>query len=206
MSTQPVPYVTPQEYLATERRTETKSEYYAGEIFAMGGASRSHNLVVANLISELHRQLKGRTCKVYPSDMRVKVSSSGLYTYPDVVIVCGEEQFDDERQDTLLNPTVVVEVLSDSTEANDRGKKFEQYRRLQSLQDYVLVAQSHRHIEHFTRQSESEWLLTEASSPDAQIRISSCECMLSLVEVYDKVEFPVQDDSESESSARESRE
>lgn len=190
MSTQSVPHITSQEYLALERQAEVKSEYYAGEMFLMSGASRAHNLIVANLIREIGNQLKGRTCRVYPSDMRVKVDSTGLYTYPDVIVVCGEEQFDDEHEDTLLNPTVVIDVLSDSTEAYDRGKKFEHYRRLESLAEYVLVAQTNRHLEHYTRKSADEWLLTEASLPDSEIELPSCGCVVSLAEVYDKVTFP----------------
>src|SRR5262249_39888199 len=127
MSTPTKSRFTPEEYLALERAAERRSEYYAGEIFAMGGASRKHIVIVANISGQLWSQLKGRPCRVYPNDMRVKVSPTGLYTYPDVAVVCGLDQFDDDHQDTLLNPTVIIEVLSKSTEAYDRGKKFEHY-------------------------------------------------------------------------------
>jgi Uma2 family endonuclease len=144
MSLQPKTEYTPEEYLALERNAEAKSEYFAGEIFLMAGASERHNLIVANLIAEFRSQFKNRACKVYPSDMRVKVSASGLYTYPDVTVVCGEPQFEDEHKDTLLNPTLIIEVLSESSEAYDRGKNFEHYRSLKTLSDYLIIAQDKR--------------------------------------------------------------
>ncbi len=141
MSLQLKPFLTPQDYLALERQAETKSEYYAGEVFAMAGASRKHNTIVTNLAYLLVGQLKGRSCEVYNSDMRVKVSATGLYTYPDLVVVCGKPRFDDDQEDTLLNPTVIIEVLSKSTEAYDRSEKFAQYRALELMADYLLIAQ-----------------------------------------------------------------
>jgi Uma2 family endonuclease len=133
--------VTPNEYLILERQAPYKSEYRDGQIVAMSGASRQHNIITANVVAELHAQLKQRSCTVLPSDMRVKVTSTGLYTYPDVVVVCGEALFDDNQQDTLLNPTLIVEVLSKSTEAYDRGDKFKHYRHLPSLAEYLLISQ-----------------------------------------------------------------
>src|SRR5215510_15498100 len=121
MSIQRQPHLTPEEYLALERKAGYKSEYFAGEIFAMSGASEQHNLIVANVVATLHTQFRNRPCKVYASDMRVKVSPTSLYTYPDVVALCSEPRFDDDQKDTLLNPTVIIEVLSPSTEAYDRG-------------------------------------------------------------------------------------
>lgn len=180
---------TPEEYLALERRSDTKSEYFAGEIFAMGGASRWHNLIVTNCVRELSLQLKGRPCRVYPSDMRVKVSPTGLYTYPDVVVACGAEQFDDEQKDTLLNPIVLIEVLSESTEAYDRGGKFEQYRKLDSLAEYLLIAQDKPHVEHYVRQANGQWLFSDLSGLGGVVQLPSIECSLALAEVYDKVEL-----------------
>lgn len=180
---------TPEEYLAIERNAEQKSEYFAGEIFAMGGASERHNLIVTNIIRELGVQLKGRPCRLYANDMRVKVSPTGLYTYPDVVVMCGEARFDDEQKDTLLNPTVIIEVLSKSTEAYDRGEKAEQYRKLKSLTEYLLVAQERYHIERYARQDNDRWLLTEASDLQETVQLATIECELSLAEVYDKVEM-----------------
>jgi len=181
--------LTPEEYLAYERKSETKNEYLGGELFGMAGASERHNLIVANLVAEFRSQFKRRPCKVYPSDMRVKIPATGLYTYPDVSVVCGEAEFEDDHRDTLLNPTLIVEVLSDSTEAYDRGKKFEHYRTLDSLSDYLLVAQDSPSVEHYVRQPDDKWLLTPYKSLQSAIALASVDCTLSLVEVYDKVDF-----------------
>ena len=183
------PLLTPQEYLAREREAATKSEYYAGKVYALAGASRNHSAIVPNLAYLLIGQLKGRPCQVFTSDMRVKVSASGLYTYPDVAVVCGRPHFDDQVEDTLLNPTVIIEVLSRSTEAYDRGDKFAHYRALESLQDYLLIAQDIARIGHFTRQPDGAWLFAESSGPDAVVDIPSIQCRLSLAEVYDKIEL-----------------
>lgn len=189
MTAQTLPRTTPEDYLALERESEQKHEYLNGEIFAMVGASKAHNLIVTNLVAELRQQLKKRPCRVYSNDMRVKVGPSGLYTYPDVVVACGEDRFDDEHRDTLLNPTVLVEVLSESTKDYDRGEKFTHYRRLDSLQDYLLIAQDRCHVEHYQRQPENRWLLSETDDPDAVVRLVSIDCRLALREVYDKVTF-----------------
>lgn len=188
MSTRIRRLFTPEEYLAVERKAGYKSEYLAGEIYAMVGASRQHNRIVTNLVRELSQQLKGRPYWVYPSDLRVKVSPTGLYTYPDVIVTCGQERFEDDQQDTLLNPLVIIEVLSKSTASYDRGEKFEHYRRLDSLREYLLIAQDRRHVEHYVRQPDDRWLLSETTSEDT-IHLPSIECVLSLAEVYDKVDF-----------------
>ncbi len=182
------PYLTPEAYLEQERQAETKSEYFAGQVFAMAGASGAHNIIVANAIIELGPQLKRRPCITYASDMRVKVSDSGLYTYPDVSVVCGKPLFDDKQKDTLLNPTVLIEVLSDSTEAYDRGKKFAHYRMLDSLTEYLLIAQDHVAVDRFVRQADGRWLLTAYRGLDSVIVIDAIACELPLAEVYDKVE------------------
>jgi Uma2 family endonuclease len=187
MTSQPKSRLTPEEYLKLEREAEHKSEYYRGEIYAMSGTSREHILVAGNVFASLHQQLRRRLCEVYQADMRVKVSPTGLYTYPDVVVVCGKPQFEDAELDTLLNPTVLIEVLSPSTEACDRGAKFEQYRTLASLVDYLLIAQDRCHVEHFARQPDGRWLLSEARSLEETLRIASIECELALAEVYEKV-------------------
>ena len=192
MSSQTKQHYTPEEYLALERQAQYKSEYYAGEIFAMAGASRWHNLIVTNVVRELSLQLKGRPCTTYPSDMRVKISPTGLYAYPDVTVVCGEARFDDTQQDTLLNPTLIVEVLSDSTEAYDRGGKFAHYRKLDSLMAYVLITQTKPHIEHYVRQPDNRWLLSEADSIHDTIHLPAIDCHLALAEVYDKVDIVVE--------------
>ena len=186
---QPQHIYTPEEYLALEREATTKSEYVDGEIFAMAGASCVHMTIAFNVAGELHRQLKGRPCTAYISDMRVKVSPTGMYTYPDVVAVCGKTQLEDARFDTLLNPTVIVEVLSPSTEGYDRGAKFAHYRRLESLQEYLLVAQDAVHLEHYVRQADGRWLLSEANRLQDEIHLPAIDCRLSLAEVYDKTEI-----------------
>jgi Uma2 family endonuclease len=191
MSSLPKSYISPEEYLARERVADFKSEYYAGEIFAMAGATEAHNLIVTNVVRELSAQLKSRPCRVYPSDMRVKVDPSGLYTYPDAVVACGEIRFEDEDRDTLLNPVIVVEVLSPSTEAYDRGGKFAQYRRLNSLKEYVVIAQDRYLVERFVRHEDGQqWILTEFSGPAATLVLPSIQCAVPLAEIYDKVEFP----------------
>lgn len=191
MSSQAQKPYTAEEYLALERQAQYKSEYCAGEIFAIAGASKWHNLIVANVIGELRSQLKGRPCTTYPSDMRVKISPTGLYTYPDVTVVCGEARFEDTRQDTLLNPTLIVEVLSESTEAYDRGGKFAHYRKLPTLLEYVLITQTKPHIEHYIRQPDHRWLLEEAETLHSTIHFPAIDCHLSLAEAYDKVDIVV---------------
>jgi len=182
-------YVTPEEYLAFERASEYKSEYYDGEIFAMTGASKEHNLITVNIASEFRAQLKKRDCKTYVNDMRVKVPATGLYTYPDVVVVCGEPQFEDEHFDTLLNPVLVVEVLSKSTARYDRAGKFSDYRSIPSFVEYLLVAQDEHRVEHYARQTDARWLLTEYRSPADVVQLDSIQCSLALEEIYDKVEL-----------------
>jgi len=181
--------LSPAEYLAIERQAERKSEYFAGEMFTMAGAIEPHNLIVTNVISELRMQLKKRPCKVYPSDMRVKIPASVLYAYPDVVVVCGKPAFEDEVKDTLLNPTVIVEVLSASTEAYDRGKKFEHYSRIPSFCEYLLITQNQPKVEQFTKQDDGKWLYAVAHGLAGVLKLASIDCELALAEVYDKVEF-----------------
>jgi Uma2 family endonuclease len=182
-------YLTPEEYLALERQSDTKSEYFDGEVYAMSGATRAHNIITTNVTAAFVTQLKGRRCEVYASDMRVKVPPTGLYTYPDVVIVCGNVQLGDQRQDTLLNPTALVEVLSSSTEDYDRGTKFAHYRTLESLSDYLVIAQAEPLVEHYQRQPDNRWLLTTYATLDAVVTVPSLGCDLSLAEVYDKVDW-----------------
>jgi Uma2 family endonuclease len=185
---------TAEEYLALERKAEYKNEYVNGHIIAMSGASRQHNIIAANISREISTQLRGRPCESYINDMRVRVSETGLYTYPDVVAVCGDIRFADEQTDTLLNPTVIVEVLSSSTEAYDRGDKFAHYRRLESLQDYLLVSQETVRVEHYVRQGE-KWLLSEASALTDTVHLASIQCDLVLGDIYDKVQFHNTDDT-----------
>jgi Uma2 family endonuclease len=189
MSAVPKVYLTPAEYLAFERQSDIKHEYFQGELFAMAGASRQHARIATNLAYLFVGQMKGRPCDVFSGDMRVKVSATGLYTYPDASVVCGRPRFADKEMDVLLNPTVIVEILSKSTEAYDRGGKFAQYRTLDSLLDYLLVSQDRPLIERFTRQPDGGWLFTESAGLDAVMPIESIQCQLPLAEVYDRVEL-----------------
>jgi Uma2 family endonuclease len=187
MAIQPTGFITPEEYLARERQADYKSEYFDGTMTAMVGTSRAHNLIVWNILGILYNQMRGRTCEAYGADMRVKVSVTGLYTYPDVVALCGEVELEDAHQDTLLNPSMIVEVLSPSTEASDRGAKFAHYRALTSLREYVLIAQHTPRVEFYERQPDDRWLLTAADGLEAAVVIPSIDCVLRLAEVYEKV-------------------
>jgi Uma2 family endonuclease len=187
MSRQFKPCVTPEEYLALERKADYRSEYLHGEIFAMTGASRKHNLITGNIAAELHRQLKGKAWEVYASEMRVKVAASGLYTYPDVVVVCGEPQLEDDYLDTLLNPTVLFEVLSKTTERYDRIAKSGYYRAIDSLAEHLPVAQDEIRVEQYVKQIDGQWALTETGSLEGTVELHSIGCSLSVGEIYDKV-------------------
>ena len=180
--------LTPEEYLAKERKALTKSEYRDGQVHALPGASRKHNLIAVHITGELYIQLRTRSCEIYTNDMRVKVSSAGLYTYPDVVVVCDEPRFEDSHFDTLLNPTVLIEVLSPSTASYDRGEKFAAYQKLDSLCEYVLISQDSVCVEHYLREGQ-EWNLTEFRSLDDIFRLVSIGCELSLQAIYAKVQF-----------------
>jgi Uma2 family endonuclease len=177
--------LTPAQYLQLERRSETRHEFFHGEMFAMAGASWEHSLIAGNLSRAIGNQFRDRPCAVHQSDMRVLVDATGLYTYPDVVALCGEPRFEDSRVDTLLNPAVIVEVLSESTEAYDRGRKFDHYRRIESLREYVLVAQDRVHVEHFARRGE-QWLLTVYRRAEDRIALESIGCAVLLSEIYAK--------------------
>ena len=187
--------ITEAQYLKMERAAEGRSEYFQGEVFAMAGASRQHGKLTGNAFATLHVQLRGRRCDVFQADMRVKVTATGLYTYPDIVVVCGAGQFEDKEVDILLNPTVIIEVLSKSTAAYDHSEKFEQYRKLPSLAEYLLVAQRRCHIEHYLRQPDDRWLLTEYDDLAGVIELSSIGCRLALSEVYEQVILVVKEEA-----------
>lgn len=190
MSAQPQPRLTPEQYLESERTAEFRSEYYCGQIYAMAGGSYQHAQIIGGLVREFGNALKGRLCAVVPTDLRLRVSPQGLYTYPDVVVICGDPRFADNQQDTLLNPTLIVEVLSPSTEGYDRGFKFAQYRTVESLEEYVLVAQAEPRVEVFRRQPDGHWLLSEAFGLETACRFECLDCSLALADIYDKVTFP----------------
>lgn len=182
-------YVTPEEYLTFERAAEYKNEYRGGEIIAMTGASEKHNLIAGNLFVELKRQLRGKPCRTYISDMRVRIPAASIYTYPDVVVACGTPEFEDEGVDTLLNPALIVEVLSKSTASYDRGIKAGYYRTLPSLAEYLLVAQDERHVALHTRQADGRWLLTDIRGAEGHVELQSVGCLLPLADVYEGIEM-----------------
>lgn len=189
MTAQPKPYITEEEYLVFERASAAKHEYYDGVISAMTGGKEPHNLIAGNTLAALHAQLRRKPCRVYQSDMRVKVLKTGLNTYPDLVVVCGQPQFTDASRDTVTNPIVLIEVLSPSTERYDRGLKFQHYQMIETLQEYVLIAADQQRVEHFTRRNDNEWLLQTAVGSTAVCVLPSIECRLSLADLYEKVEF-----------------
>jgi Uma2 family endonuclease len=188
VTAQPKPYITEEAYLAEERRSSVKHEYYNGSVYAMAGASERHNLIAINIAASLHGQLRGKGCRVYPSDMRLKIVKTALNTYPDFAIVCGQSEFTDPvKRDTLLNPIIIIEILSPSTERYDRGMKFQHYRTIPSLKEYILVSQNDHVIEKFTRQATKEWVLTEAIGSEAEMALFSVQGSLVLKDVYDQV-------------------
>jgi Uma2 family endonuclease len=189
MSAQPQQhYLTPEEYLELDRASPVRNEYFDGRMYAMAGGTHMHSIIIPNLSSELRMALKERPCLVSVSDARVRASGK-LYAYPDIAVVCGQPKYADERRDLLLNPVLIVEVLSPSTESHDRGAKFAQYRKLESLQEYALVSQNEPHVEIFRRQPSGEWLLSESAGMDASCRFTSVDCTVALAEIYDKVTF-----------------
>jgi Uma2 family endonuclease len=180
-------FITEEEYLAIERKAEFKSEYFQGEMFAMAGALKPHNLIASNVIRVLGNQLLERDCNVYPSDMRVKIKKIGKYTYPDVAVTCGKEIFEDDYVDTLLNPIVIFEILSHSTEARDRGEKFQHYQFIESLMEYILIAQDTVRVEQYVRQNDRTWMYSQYQNLEDLVKLESINCELSLKEVYVKV-------------------
>jgi Uma2 family endonuclease len=189
MATQLNTFVSPEEYLEVERQSDTKSEYMDGVVYAMTGARINHIRVVSNLTTELVTQLRGRRCDVLASEMKVRLQDSRKFFYPDVIVLCGEPQFHDEREDIILNPLLVVEVLSKSTEAFDRGAKFQAYQTLDSLKEYLLVAQDRPIIEQYVRQADGKWTYTAAVGLESSLALPSVECTLNLSAVYDKVDL-----------------
>jgi Uma2 family endonuclease len=189
MSAHAQPRITPEQYLETERTADFRSEYYAGRVYAMAGGSFVHVHIIGNLTVALFQALKGRPCIVTPVDLRLRISPAGLYTYPDVMVVCGEPKFADDRRDTLLNPAFIVEVLSPSTEGYDRGFKAAQYRTIESLQEHALVSQTEPRVEVFRRQPGGRWLLSEFVGLDSVCNLEGLGCRIALSEIYDKVTF-----------------
>jgi Uma2 family endonuclease len=183
------PSLTDEKYLDLENSAEERHELYDGHMYAMAGTSRSHRLIIVNLAGEFRNAFKNRSCEVSATDARVRVSMGGTYFYPDVVVVCDEPKLLGDATDTLLNPILIVEVLSSSTEAWDRGLKFARYRKLESLQEYVLAAQDRPSVEIYRRQPSGEWLLSEVSGLDGTCHFNSVDCSIPMAEIYGKVTF-----------------
>jgi Uma2 family endonuclease len=188
---QTLSFFSPEEYLAFERGTDARHEYLDGHVYAMAGESIEHSRICVNVAGELRSLLKGRPCEVLSPNMKVVTSPSGLFSYPDAVVVCGEPQFYDERRDILLNPTVVFEVLSPSTEAYDRGEKFLRYRtQIAALAEYVLISQHRPLVEHYVRQPDGSWSYSSVSTLAETVDLPSIDCRLPLSEIYDRIVFP----------------
>jgi len=190
MAVERIPFISPEEYLERERKAEFKSEYYGGQIYAMAGASMEHVRICGNIFAELHIALRPRPCEVFANDLRLCTDPDGLYTYPDLLVVCGQPLLTDSHMDTVTNPTLIIEVLSDSTEKYDRGAKFAHYRQIESLSEYVLVSQHAPIVEQYVRQDNGKWLYSSITGLEASVEFPSISCMLELAEIYLRVEFP----------------
>lgn len=192
MATVPANYISPEEYLERERKAETRSEYVRGEIFAMAGASIRHGRIISNLIRELGNRLVEGPCEVFSTDLRLAVNAAGMYTYPDVMVVCGDPVTIDKHHDTIVNPVVIIEVLSDSTKNYDRGQKFQYYRMLPALKEYVTVSQDEVHVERHVRGSAGEWTLMEFGKLEDALELQSIDVALPLAEIYRRIDFSSQ--------------
>jgi Uma2 family endonuclease len=188
MATQALPFCTPEEYLEREYAADTRHEYYAGQVFAMAGGSPEHSFIGANLIAALGVRLREQGCRTANSDLRVQAGT--LYTYPDVTVVCGEPRYTGHRADTLTNPTLLIEVLSETTEAYDRGAKFALYQQIESLHEYVLVAQDKPCLERYLRQTDGTWLYVKVEGTDTELPLGSVRLALPLSAVYEGIAFP----------------
>jgi len=189
MSSAPMPHYTPEQYLEMDRKADHRSEYVAGEILAMAGASREHNRITLNIGTSLTLLLRGKPCEPFTSDLRVKGQKTGAYLFPDVVAGCEPLEFEDSSLDILLNPVVIMEVLSPTTEVDDRSWKFAHFRRMATLKDYVLLSQYQPFAEHYTRQDDETWVLAEISGLQGILHLPSIGCKLSLSEIYERVDF-----------------
>ena len=192
MSSKPKHKYSLQQYFALEKKSQIKHEYFNGEIFAMTGASFNHNQVIVNISSELHQQLKHKSCRPLVNDMRVKVSTTGLYTYPDVVVFCGKPELEKiDGLETLLNPVLIVEVLSPTTANYDKGVKFDFYRAIESFQLYLLVDQTIPHVILYVKQSDGKWLMSETKDLESKIELPFINCELGLKDIYQGLNEPI---------------
>ena len=197
MASNPITKLTEQEYLAIDRAAEVRSEFFDGEMWAMSGGSMRHSRLAMNISGELYNALRGTNCQAFTSDLRVRVMPRRMYAYPDVTVVCGKPLLADDRQDILLNPTVIFEVLSPATEKYDRGTKFRYYLTIDSLKDYILVDQFAMRVEQYTRGTEGAWTFRAYQQPEEAVKIDSIGVSLPLARIYDRVELPpLEPDSE----------
>lgn len=184
------PYFSPEQYLSLERVSEIRHEYLDGSVYAMAGESPEHSTICFNLAGVMHAQLRGTSCRGFSPNMKIRTDTGGLYAYPDLSVVCGEPTFHDERRDVLLNPTVIFEVLSRSTENYDRGEKFLRYTtQIESLRDYVLISQQRPRVECFSRQPDGAWASSEVESLENRLDLPSINCRISLADVYERIDF-----------------
>jgi Uma2 family endonuclease len=179
--------ISPEEYLTSERESEIRNEYFDGEIFAMAGASREHNQISSNIVRVLGNQLLEKPCSVFSSDMKINIREVGKYTYPDIVVVCEKEEFEDGNNDVLLNPIVIIEILSDSTEAYDRGENFAHYQLLTSFVEYILISQYFYRVEKFTRRDDETWIYSKYQTAEHIVSIEAVNCEIPVSEIYRKV-------------------
>jgi Uma2 family endonuclease len=193
MTAQPNQAMTVEEYLAFEETSSIKHEYFAGHIIALAGGNEAHSIISSNINALLHTQLRQRPCTVYTSDMKVRAEQPRKYMYPDISIVCGQPRYEDSKRRVLLNPTVVIEVLSASTERFDRGVKFQWYRSMASIQEYILVSQDTKYIDQYHRQSDNLWSLSSVSGETDALHLSSINCTLTIEDIYEKVNFNPED-------------
>ena len=189
MVAQPIATMTEEEYLAFERASDTKHEYLDGRVYALAGASLKHGRIIKNTSGRLFSKLLGGPCEAITNDLRVRSSATQLNTYPDIVIICGEPQLTDDYLDTLLNPTVLIEVLSPSTASHDRGTKWYHYQHIESLQDYLLIAQDSPRVEHYHRQQNGKWEYAATIGLESVVALPSIDCTLTLAEIYENVAF-----------------
>ena len=180
-------YVTAEQYLETERLSQDKHEYFAGEVFAMSGASLSHNIIFSNTIGSLSFKLKGKPCRPFGSDLRVHIPNNTLYTYPDISIICGKPETTDDHKDTVVNPTVLIEILSKSTRGYDKGEKFTLYRDIESLKNYILIDSEQIRVENFNRNADNSWILREYKSLEDTLMIEALDEVLLLSDIYFEV-------------------
>lgn len=197
MAAEPKTTLTVQDYLDIERESETKHEYVDGVIVAMAGASPAHNRIQTSLIAQLYPRLRRQGCEIFGGDMRVNIERLNMYTYPDLAVVCGTPQFIGPAPEALLNPTLLVEILSPSTEMYDRVKKFWRYRQIPSLREYVLIEQDRPTIEHYVRQGDDSWVWSAAEELTGMLALPTIGCTLELAEVYEQVAFPPEEINES---------